>query len=210
MPAPRATILDAAAKLFAAHGFEGASLNDVAQAVGVTKAAVYHYFPTKKDIFDEMMVDLLERQYAAVSGEVNAAEGPSEKLKAFMRAQAEFLEANHAVFVVMLHGFGGIEKNHWTQQQLALRDRYEKLLRALLADGKASGAFAVDDVATVARAVLSLMNWMVRWFRPEGKTRAADFALQYHALIVSGLQPRIQPENTTAGLDAGISAGMRE
>ena len=191
MPAPRATILDAAAKLFAAHGFEGASLNDVAQAVGVTKAAVYHYFPTKKDIFDEMMVDLLERQYVAVGTEVNAAKSPPEKLKAFMRAHAEFLEANHAAFVVMLHGFGGIEKNHWTEQQLALRDRYEKLLRALLADGKASGAFAVDDVATAARAVLSLMNWMVRWFRPEGKTRAADFALQYHALIVSGLQPRI-------------------
>ena len=191
MPAPRATILDAAAKLFAAHGFEGASLNDVAQAVGVTKAAVYHYFPTKKDIFDEMMVDLLERQYVAVGTEVNLAENPPEKLKAFMRAQAEFLEANHAAFVVMLHGFGGIEKNHWTQQQLALRDRYEKLLRALLADGQASGAFAVDDVATAARAVLSLMNWMVRWFRPDGKTRASDFALQYYALIVSGLQPRI-------------------
>lgn len=191
MPAPRATILDAAAKLFAAHGFEGASLNDVARAVGVTKAAVYHYFPTKKDIFDEMMVDLLERQYVAVGTEVNLAENPPEKLKAFMQAQAEFLEANHAAFVVMLHGFGGIEKNHWTQQQLALRDRYEQLLRTLLADGQASGAFAVDDVATAARAVLSLMNWMVRWFRPEGKTRASDFALQYYALIVSGLQPRI-------------------
>lgn len=190
MPAPRATILDAAAKLFAAHGFEGASLNDVAQAVGVTKAAVYHYFPTKKDIFDEMMVDLLERQYVAVGTEVNLAESPPEKLKAFMRAQAEFLEANHAAFVVMLHGFGGIEKNHWTEQQLALRDRYEQLLRTLLADGKASGAFAVDDVATAARAVLSLMNWMVRWFRPDGKTRAADFALQYYKLIVSGLRPR--------------------
>lgn len=191
MPAPRATILAAAAKLFAAHGFEGASLNDVAQAVGVTKAAVYHYFPTKKDIFDEMMVDLLERQYAAVGAEVSISESPPEKLKAFMRAHAEFLETNHAAFVVMLHGFGGIEKNHWTEQQLALRDRYEKLLRTLLTDGKASGAFAIDDVATAARAVLSLMNWMVRWFRPEGKTRAADFALQYYALIVSGLQPRI-------------------
>lgn len=190
MPAPRAAILDAAAKLFAAHGFEGASLNDVAQAVGVSKAAVYHYFPTKKDIFDEMTIDLLERQYAAVSGEVNAAESPAGKLKAFMRAQAEFLEANHAAFVVMLHGFGGIEKNHWTEQQLALRDRYETLLRVLLADGKASGAFAIDDIATAARAVLSLMNWMVRWFRPEGKIRATDFALQYYALIVSGLQPR--------------------
>ncbi len=190
MPAPRATILDAAAKLFAAHGFEGASLNDVAQAVGVTKAAVYHYFPTKKDIFDEMMIDLLERQYAAVSAEVNAAATPPDRLKAFMRAQAEFLEGNHAAFVVMLHGFGGIEKNHWTEQQLALRDRYESLLRTLLADGKTSGAFAIDDVTTAARAVLSLMNWMVRWFRPEGKTRAADFALQYYALVVSGLQPR--------------------
>ena len=77
MPAPRATILDAAAKLFAAHGFEGASLNDVARAVGVTKAAVYHYFPTKKDIFDEMMIDLLERQYAAVSTEVAPMEMPA-------------------------------------------------------------------------------------------------------------------------------------
>lgn len=190
MPAPRATILGAAAKLFAAHGFDGTSLNDVAQAVGVTKAAVYHYFPTKKDIFDEMVVDLLERQYLAVGAVVAAAPGPDEKLKAFMQAQAAFFEANYAAFVVMLHGFGGIERNHWTDEQLALRDRFEKLLRTLLADAKATGIFAIDDVAIAARAVLSLMNWMVRWFRPEGEARAEDFALQYHSLIVSGLRPR--------------------
>jgi len=190
MPAPRATILGAAAKLFAANGFDGTSLNDVAQAVGVTKAAVYHYFPTKKDIFDEMVVDLLERQYLAVGAVVAAAPEPDEKLKAFMQAQAVFFEKNYAAFVVMLHGFGGIERNHWTDEQLALRDRFEKLLRALLADGKAAGTFAIDDVAITARAVLSLMNWMVRWFRPEGEARAEDFALQYHSLIVSGLRPR--------------------
>ncbi len=190
MPAPRATILGAAAKLFAANGFDGTSLNDVAQAVGVTKAAVYHYFPTKKDIFDEMVVDLLERQYLAVGAAITAAPEPDEKLKAFMQTQAIFFETNYAAFVVMLHGFGGVERNHWTDEQLALRDRFEKLLRSLLADGKAAGTFAIDDVAIAARAVLSLMNWMVRWFRPQGEVRAEDFALQYHSLIVSGLQPR--------------------
>ncbi|EWM42258.1 bacterial regulatory s, tetR family protein [Bordetella holmesii 41130] len=59
MPAPRERILEAAAALFARSGYEGSSIADLACAIGVSKAAIYHYYPTKQDIYDAIIVEVL-------------------------------------------------------------------------------------------------------------------------------------------------------
>lgn len=71
---------------------------------------------------------------------------------------------------------------------MALRDRYEGLLRTILQRGMEEGAFRPLDVGLTARAILSLLNWMIRWFRPEGPLRAAEVARFYFDLILRGLE----------------------
>jgi hypothetical protein len=71
---------------------------------------------------------------------------------------------------------------------VALRDRHEANLRAILKRGVERGSFRPLDVALAGRAILSMLNWMVRWFRPGGPMRAEEVAQGYYDLILRGLE----------------------
>ena len=187
MEAPRVTILAHAASLFAATGYDGTSLQDVARSVGISKAAVYHYFATKQQIYDEIVVALLQKLEVFVRQRVNAASGAEEKVRAFMIAHAGFMEENFTEFVTLLHGHGGTIRPRG-EAEVAARDGYEKFLRKILRDARDRGELKIDNVASISRAILSMLNWMSRWFRPTGARRATEFADEYFSILYGGLQ----------------------
>lgn len=186
---PRQTILAAAARLFATQGFERTSLQDVARAVGLSKAAIYHYFPTKADIYDAIVSDLLEALSQRVAARLGQTDGHAEKLRLLMLEHADFFEEHYSAFVTLLHGVAGLGARPG-QGQLAVRDRYETMVRQLIEDGQAAGDFVVRDAALTSRAVLSLLNWLSRWYRPEGPLRARAIAEEYYRIVTAGLLPR--------------------
>ncbi|CFW36757.1 TetR family transcriptional regulator [Bordetella pertussis] len=69
-----------------------------------------------------------------------------------------------------------------------LRDRYEQLLRDLLEQGMAAGTLRRLDVAATGRAVLSMLNWMVRWYKPGQGDSAEQIADGYYDLLFNGLR----------------------
>src|SRR5690606_30810222 len=107
LPDARARILDQAAELFARRGYENSSVGELAAALGVSKAALYHYFPTKQDIFDSIIVEVLQGLRDEVAGELAGASGAPERLRRFMLAHARYFERRWAHFVTMLIGFSG-------------------------------------------------------------------------------------------------------
>ncbi|MER8953398.1 TetR/AcrR family transcriptional regulator [Mesorhizobium sp. M0833] len=189
MQMPRETILTHASRLFAENGYERTALRDVAASVGLSKAAVYHYFPTKQVIYDAIVADLLENLHNHVVEQVGRYTDDRSRLKAFMVAHAEFFERHHSEFITLLHGVSGIGTAQ-SSRQVEVRDRYERFLRGLLSEGTISGAFIDCDVAIPARAILSMLNWMSRWFDPRGARRATAFASEYFEFFYRGLMPR--------------------
>ncbi len=190
LDSPHATILRAATVLFAGKGYSETSLMDIAQAVGLSKAAVYHYFPTKQVIYEAIVVDLLQRLCAHVEGSI-AGKGMStaERLRAMMHSHAEFFEANYAEYVTLLHGVAGLNRVVGDEER-SIRDRYEGLYRIVMAEGLAAGDLRIDDPAIAARAVLSMLNWMTRWFDPKGPQRATSFAESYFDIVAHGVLKR--------------------
>ena len=190
MPMPRQTILRRAASLFAAKGYDRTSLQDIAADMGMSKAAIYYYFSTKQVMYDEIVADLLDRLYSSVKAAMDGA-APPDRLRRAMIAHADFFEQNYAEYVAVLHGVGGL-KRVISENESAARRRYELLLREIIADGRRSGELVTTDPAMAARGVLSMINWMTRWFDPQGRTRAAEFANDYFEMIYYGLAPRGQ------------------
>jgi AcrR family transcriptional regulator len=187
MPAPRETILRAASDLFAQRGFAETSLMDIARAVGISKAAIYHYFPTKQVIFDAIVVDLLQRLHDHVAAALPpASAGVAARLQSAMRGHAEFFEANYTEYVTLLHGFGGLNRIV-SEQEREIRNRYEGLFRSIVAAGIDDGAMRVSSAPVVARGALSMLNWMTRWFDPKGERRAVDFAGDYFDMLAHGI-----------------------
>ncbi|MGN6658513.1 MAG: TetR/AcrR family transcriptional regulator [Achromobacter mucicolens] len=188
LAAPRERILEEAAKPFARSGYDGSSISDLAAAIGVSKAAIYHYYPTKQDIYDAIILQVLEGLTQTVGRDVAGAMGGVARLRAFMVGHARYFEQHHAQFVTMLIGYSGMALSE-REDAARLRDSYEKLLRDVIAQGVADGAFRPLDVAATGRAVLSMLNWMVRWYKPGQGDSAETIADGYFDLLVGGMRP---------------------
>lgn len=182
----RERILREAARIFAERGYENSSMSELAEAVGASKAAIYHYFQTKQDIFDALIVDTLRLLTDSVLGEVDRTEGADAKLLCFMLVHARVFEENRDCFAAMLIGFSGMGMAY-REDAAQLRRNYESRLRAIVAEGVAEGLFRDVDPAMVGRAVLSMLNWMVRWYQPGQGQNAEQIAAGYYDLIVGGL-----------------------
>ena len=72
-------------------------------------------------------------------------------------------------------------------EAVVLRERYEHLLRDIVADGVRQSQFREVDPASTGRAMLSMLNWMARWFQPGGPKTAPQVAEEYADLLFHGL-----------------------
>lgn len=184
---PQRTICDAAATLFAEKGYDGASLQDVAQAVGVTKAGLYHYFQSKQALYEAIVLATLNDLRRTAEAAIAAAPGHHDKLVAFMSSHGGFVDHRRDRYRASFFGRSGGDMAGYTAEQLAARKSYVRLLETLLEDGVRDGAFRVEDVPTFARGVLGMLNWMARWYRPDGPRSAAWIAESYARTILSGI-----------------------
>ncbi|WP_162901411.1 TetR/AcrR family transcriptional regulator [Breoghania sp. L-A4] len=183
---PHRTICDAAAALFAEKGYEGTSLQDVATVVGVTKAGLYHYFPTKQELFDSIVLGVLRDMLASAKARVATADTNADRVAAFMGAHAAYFEANRDHYRAAFIGRGG-DLSVFTPQQMAARRAYTDYLTNLLDEGRTAGAFAFEDAAIVARGILGMLNWMTRWYHPDGRKTAQEIAADYAGIILKGI-----------------------
>jgi AcrR family transcriptional regulator len=186
----RERVIACAAELFAREGFENVSMGRLADAVGISKAGVYHYFRAKREILDTIVVTTLDGLIESVAAATADVKRPRDRLTAFMTAHAAYFEANYWAFTTMLVGFGGLGSRATRQAVVEQRDRYEGLLRQILQAGVDSGDFRAVDLPTASRAALSMLNWMARWFDPSGPERATEIAARYAELLVDGLGHR--------------------
>lgn len=180
-------ILDAAAKLFSEKGFEATSINDLARAVGLSKATVYHYFSDKNEIYIDVILRTLnalcEHVEAAIAGEKSAA----SKFRRYAEAHAQYFEAHLEAYTAATVGFGGLRQPLQRRQAVALRDRHEGNLRRILEEGVRAGEFRDIDIRLATRGLLSCLNWMVRWYRRGGGKTAVEIACDYADMLLMGI-----------------------
>ncbi len=186
----RGRILEVSAKLFATQGYESTSMTVLAKKLNLSKASIYYYFASKDEIYEEIIVDTLARLVATVEDKLASDAPPREQLHTFMTQHAKFFEDNIWAFTAMLYGFGGVHALTRHEEVIRLRDRHENTLRNILSAGVKHGDFRNIDHKLSARAILSILNWMVRWFKHGGAKSADAFADMFFDLLMQGLVPR--------------------
>jgi len=103
--ARRRQLLDTAAAMFASSGFHDTSMNDVAEAAGVTKPVLYQHFASKRDLFLELLEDVGNQLLTALLAAADAAAGPRQQVEAGFTAYFRFVDQNRSAFTV-LFGIG--------------------------------------------------------------------------------------------------------
>lgn len=141
----RQQLLDVALEAFAAHGYHDTSMNDVAEAAGVTKPVLYQHFDSKKALYTELVVNLgagLEREILAA---VDTASGPRQQVEAGFRAYFRWATSQGPAFQVLF-----AQRN---RTDLDVADAVAKV-EAMVADTVAR-LIQVDGLSDTERQVLA-------------------------------------------------------
>ncbi|MEV4563550.1 helix-turn-helix domain-containing protein [Nonomuraea sp. NPDC049419] len=104
----RAEILEAAARLFAARGFHGVSIEDIGAAVGVSGPALYRHFDGKDALLSEMLLDVSSRLRESAVAVATSSPGPKETLDALLNVQITFAIEQPALITVHDRELGNV------------------------------------------------------------------------------------------------------
>ena len=182
----RETILEAAAQVFRQKGFHGASMQDIAEAVNLQKASLYHHVASKQEILLALLDRALELLLEHISAISNQPIPADEKLQRMIREYLQILSENTDLSAVLLFEHRSLERKQHARH-VPNRDKFEALWRGVLAEGVASQLFNCDDPALSARAILGILNWTITWYRPSGELTIDQIADQYSNLLLNGL-----------------------
>jgi AcrR family transcriptional regulator len=179
-------ILGIAARLFGTEGYERTSLRDIAEGAGITKAALYYYFPDKEALYDRVVLDGLRLLHDHVLAKMNEAATPKDRLRAFVRATAAYLERDRYAWLAGSNAFWAENDRKRRTATIAYRDQFEGLLRGAVQALIASGEWRQVDPALATRYILGAINQIPRWHSPGGPLTVSQVAEQYLDFTLSG------------------------
>jgi AcrR family transcriptional regulator len=181
----RGEILGAALGAFREKGFHGTTLDDIAERLGVRKAALYHYFPDKQAILQECHQESL--------GELQRILREARKLDTATDKLAHIIHEHVRVMAETLQGSPlAMEVRAFSpdrQKEMILhRDRYEREVRRIIDQGIRTGEFRKVDSKIATFVILGAINWIARWYREDGGTRPEDIGRFFADLFVRALE----------------------
>jgi len=185
----RNQILEVAAQIFSQKGYHGASMQDIALAVNLQKGSLYHHVSSKQEILYDLLSHALELLTEKVTAAISLENDTEARLRAAIKAYLTTLAEYQELASVML-----LEHRSLAPEYRALhipnRDRFEKIWRELIQEGKDAGVFDCLDESLSARAILGVTNWTVTWYRKDGALTAEEIADQLANLLLKGLLKR--------------------
>ena len=181
-------LLVVARKLFAERGFESTSVQDVVDAAGVTKGAMYHYFASKDDLLYEIYARVLRLQ--------------TERLEKFVVMEAAVDKRLHdaaadvvvttienlpdtVIFFRSLHQLSDAKQREVRRE----RRRYHEMFRSMIEEGQRTGAFRADVVPNLAvDYFFGAVHHLPAWYKPRGRLSPDAIGRSFADLLVTALR----------------------
>ena len=185
----RNEILDASAQIFSQKGYHGTSMQDIALAVNLQKASLYHHVSSKQEILFDLLNRGLDILIARVEEAVDEPGSPDKRLRKATCAYLSTMTEYQDLASVLLLEYRSLEPDYH-DRHISRRDRFELIWRDLIREGNEAGIFACDHPSLSARALLGVLNWTITWFRNDGPLSAEEIADQISNLFLMGLITR--------------------
>ncbi len=184
----RREIDEAASELFRANGYAATTVRDIARALDIQGASLYAHVASKEDLLWSIVdgaAAAFER--AADDAVSDAADGdPVDRLAALVEAHVEVVTTDPGRASVFVTEWRHLSADR--RDAIAIRrDAYEQRFREVLGDGIAVGAFRATDPVIATAYVLTALNGIATWYRPDGRLSADRIADHYVELVLRSL-----------------------
>lgn len=184
----REALLRAAAAAFNEKGFHGTSLDDIAGTLGLTKAALYHYFPNKHSLLLACFRTAMDVAGKSLARAREQGRSGRERLALCLKGYLNSMIDELSCCVVLME-----ENALLPADQAAIirqRDRFERSLRDLVREGIEDGSIVPCDPKFIVFTLLGAMNWVPKWFRSDGDWTAHQLSEAFGELIERMLGPK--------------------
>jgi AcrR family transcriptional regulator len=180
-------VLDAAARLFRTRGFDGTSMRDIANEVGMQPGSLYCHFETKEALLVAVYVKGVQQISDAVQGMVDRHVDPWDRLEAACIAHLEAIlhDDDYAQVVVRVRP---ADVPVVDRSLVELRNQYEALFTGLIRDLPLSRN---TDRRVLRLMLMGALNWSQTWYRPGGRLNPRAIARKFIALLRQGQEETV-------------------
>ena len=174
-----------AAKVFAEHGYDQTTIQDLAAAIDLAAGGIYHYVGSKESLLalicDELIDPLLEQAEELLSNEAP----PDEQLRALVRLWVTHVAEHRDHMLVFQQERHVIERGPNWRAARASRKRFERLVEDVISQVNHQGMLTMSDVRLAVGAILGMVNHTAQWYRPRGRLSPHQIADGYVDVLLT-------------------------
>jgi len=182
----RAQICRTAAQIIRERGYDATSVKDIARALGMTKAGLYHYISGKEALLFEIMSFGMDQIDAEVIAATRGLRDPVERLRQIMIRHARISTRAHGAVAQLADEIRALPQPARKKIKLRMRAYFE-FVRKTLAELKAAGRLREVDLTVATFTVLGMILWQPRWFQQGGRLTAEQVAKSVADLALAAL-----------------------
>jgi len=180
----KAEIINVGINLFAEKGYHGTTLDEIAEQVGITKAALYYYISSKEEILQEIN----KRNMAGMEQAIKLHKSslpPADKLRKVIQYYVKFAAETGKRASIHFEQTNALPKKHRDTVQRKKKE-VERALQEVLREGVEQGCFVIDDVKLASFAILGACNWTYHWYHPDGGLTPEQIAQHFITILEKG------------------------
>ncbi|WP_370617792.1 TetR/AcrR family transcriptional regulator [Mumia sp. Pv 4-285] len=185
----RADVRSTAAQLFREHGYSSATMDLIADTVGLNKGTLYHYYPSKSAILFELLADQLDTTMELLA-KVPATGTPTERFRELIRLEVTQAAGASDELVVFFQELPWVERNLPAEQAsdvLRRVDKYRSFSQKLLKEGIDAGEFRPVNVSIVHYSIVGVLAYIPNWFRPRSGRGKAALVEELTEFVLAGV-----------------------
>jgi len=180
-------IYEAAARVFCDKGFGQASMQDIAEAMGMTKAGIYHHIASKDELLFGIMSHAMDLAEERVLDRVRQIRDPEERLRASIRGHVLLITRDRPKEVTVVLNEGNALRGELRERIDRRKLRYVRFLQSTIQE-LIDGGRAVDmDPRIATFSLIGMMNWIYQWYRPTGRLEDTELAESLADFFLRGL-----------------------
>lgn len=181
-------LLDRAATLFAERGFAGTTLQEIADVMGISRPALYHYISSKEELLSQLVQGITKTTADAMTElRSDDARPADERLHDAILDMTRRIASNPSRFKLLDRSEHNLSPEDAEEHRTAKRRVLEEL-REIVRQGINEGLFRPVNDTVTAFAILGMCNWVAWWFHPDtGELDADELAEEFSRLVMDGL-----------------------
>jgi len=205
-------IIDKAIEIFHNKGYRAATLDDVANELGLTRPALYHYVSSKENLLSEIYLQALSSFFDTIYEIAGMDLKPPKKLRLFIQRHLDTVVIqNLTMFTVFFSEENQLPKAEFDKIQKE-KLKFTNVVETIISEGMKQGHFRKVNPRLYANAVIGMCNWLHTWYDPEKSSFSPkDIIDQYMCIIEGGLRlpekeikgqsPKSEPRDRTKVMD---------